>query len=272
MIKKEVRNMEDIKGKFVLDEFNLEEEVSKVEISNEEFNGKVYVITTSDFMTVLTGNEYALYCSLLTISYHNNNAEHPVNYLWETQVNFSNLSEELRLYGGKNKEGIDSIMTRKSIAKLFKSLVDKEVLKKQTVSDGDGQQINRYIIKSAKGKLFTTIEKSLLKTLNKTVKGQVIKTYAYIKAIYESSKRNGIHETRISRPTIASSIGEINKKGEVGKRQLDNVSDYVKILYNLNLVNVTKLIGNDNTGRVISTLRIDKVNTSLKDIPTEKIK
>lgn len=264
-------------------EFEIEENKKVVVESNEDYShssyegipkewyGDVWIITSGEFMALLTGQEYALYCGLNTIKYHNAQKDKPVNYLWENQLKYSYLAEELQLYGGKNKAGEDATVSRQTIGRLVNSLISKGVLTRKKILSEEHEVI-QYILVSAKGELFTKIEKPLLEVLTRTLKGQVIKTYAYIKAMYEVSIKNGNKELNISRSTIAKAINEVSKKGAIGERQLKNISMYLSVLYNLNLVKAS-VLGKENINGIYSKLiRVEKVNTSLKDIPIVKSK
>lgn len=226
----------------------------------KEWYGTIHIISDDKFFALLDGNEYALYIALKSISYHDSKGQH---YLYNDQINFSYLSEELELKGNKNKAGEDAIVSRQSIKKLFNILVIKKVLTKGKYK---GKEV--YFVMNEKDYKFTPVDNKLLNVLTRTLKGQVIKTFIYLKACYENNLRNGKKETFINRETIARAINEVSKNGNIGKRQLDNISMYITLLYNLNLVIAyqTKPILNDK-GNFTSCLVITKVNNSLKDIP-----
>lgn len=235
---------------------------------SKEWQGDVWIITGGEFMALLTGQEYAVYCGLNTIKYHNGSTDEPVNYLWENQLKYSYLAEELQLHGGKNKAGEDATVSRQTIGRLVNSLINKGVLTKKKIKIDD-REVMQYILVSAKNELFTKIERPLLKELTTRLKGQVIKTYAYIKAMYELSLKNGNDSLNISRTKIAKAINEVSKNGDIGERQLKNITMYITILYNLNLVtaSVEKRQNSDNT--YSSYIKVLGIKSKLKDLPLE---
>ena len=228
----------------------------------KSWEGIIHIISDEKFMALLDGNEYALYMGLKEISYNDKKGTH---YLYMSQCGFSGLSEELQLKGNKNKSGEDTIVSRQSIKKLFDSLVRKNVLTKGTF---EGQDV--YWIMNEKNYKFTKVDNRLLKILTTTLKGQVIKTYIYIKACFENLEE-GNKELFINRNTLAKAINEVNKKGKIEKRQLDNISMYITLLYNLNLIKSHMKIIQNTKGNVKSScIVVTKVNDSLKDIPVKK--
>lgn len=224
------------------------------------WNGKIHIISDEKFFALLTDKEYQLYCALKSISYHNNRGKH---YLFSDQISFRSLSEELSLTAGKNKNGEDSVMSRQTIAKTFKLLEEKKVLKKDILfEDKEG-----YFIVTEKDYKFTSINNELLKYLTKTLKGQVIKVYIYIKANFEYNKRNGKEYTLFTREKLAIAINEVNKNGDIEKRQLTNITAYTTILYNLGLLNIGTMSTKKLDGTYSSCYKVDGVSDKLKRIP-----
>lgn len=172
------------------------------------------------------------------------------------------MAERLQLHSGKNRDGEESTVSRQTIKRLISSLISKGILTKKKVIS-EGHEVMQYILVSAKGELFTKIEKPLLEVLTRTLKGQVIKTYTYIKAIYEMALRNN-NQLNLSRETIAKAINEVNKNGDIGERQLKNISVYLTLLNDLNLVETSVLIRSNIDGSYSKLININKVNSSLK--------
>ena len=228
------------------------------------WKGKIHIISDEKFFALLTDKEYQLYCALKTISYHNNRGKH---YLFSDQISFRSLSEELSLNAGKNKNGEDSVMSRQTIAKTFKFLEEKKVLKKDILfQDKEG-----FFIITEKDYKFTNINNELLKCLTKTLKGQVIKAYIYIKANFEYNKRNGKAYTLFTREKLAIAINEVNKKnGEIKKKNLDNITAYTTILYNLGLLNIGIMTTKKLDGTYSSCYRVDGVSDKLKKFQRNK--
>ncbi|MGL4572777.1 MAG: hypothetical protein ACRCVJ_17145 [Clostridium sp.] len=224
------------------------------------WNGKIHIISDEKFFALLTDKEYQLYCALKSISYHNNRGKH---YLFSDQISFKSLSEELSLTAGKNRNGEDSVMSRQTIAKTFKSLEEKKVLKKDILFENK----EGYFIITEKDYKFTSINNELLKCLTKTLKGQVIKAYIYIKANFEYNKLNGKEYTLFTREKLAVAINELNKNGDIEKRQLTNITAYTTILYNLGLLNIGIMTTKKLDGTYSSCYRVDGVSDKLKRIP-----
>lgn len=228
----------------------------------KEWFGVIHIISDDKFFALLDGNEFVLYMALKGISYHDKGQHR----LYKDQLNFSLLSEQLELKGNKNKAGNDTVVSRQSIKKIFNKLVLKKVLYSGIF---EGKEV--YFIMNEKDYKFTKVDNRLLNILTKTLKGQVVKTFIYLKACYENAERSGKKEVFFNRETIAKAINEVDKKGGIGKRQLDNISMYVALLYNLNLVIAaqTKPTLNDK-GNFTSCIVVTKVNNSLKDLPVKK--
>lgn len=239
------------------------ENIQKNNMENN-FDGKIHIISDEKFFALLTDLEYQLYTALKAISYHNNRGKH---HLFDDQINFNRLSEELELNAGKNKNGDDSVVSRQTISKTFKSLVEKKVLTEGTIfEDRTG-----YFIIDEKDYKFTRINKILMIALTKALKGQVIKCYIYLKANFENAKRNGKNNYLINRETLAKAINEVNKKtGEIKKKNLDNITAYTTILYNLGLLDICILAKKNVNGTYSSCYQINNVSDELRKIPTKR--
>lgn len=228
--------------------------------NTNEFNGKIHIISDEKFFALLTDTEYQLYMALKSISYHNNKGQH---HLFDDQIDFKELSQTLELHAGKNKNGEDSVVSRQTISKTFKSLVDKGVLTKGIVIE-DKQE---YFIIDEKEYKFTKVSKTLMIALTKTLKGQVIKCYIYLKANFEYNKNNYL----INRETLAKAINEVNKKtSEIKKKNLDNITAYTTILYNLGLLDICILAKKNVNGTYSSCYQINNVSDELRKIPTKR--
>lgn len=237
------------------------ENIQKNNMENN-FDGKIHIISDEKFFALLTDLEYQLYTALKAISYHNNRGKH---HLFDDQINFNQLSEELELNAGKNKNGEDSVVSRQTISKTFKSLVEKKVLTEGTIfEDRTG-----YFIIDEKDYKFTRINKVLMIALTKALKGQVIKCYIYLKANFENAKRNGKNSFFINRETLALAINEVSKKGDIGQRQLKNITAYTTILYNLGLLDICVNVMKKD-GKYSSCYQINNVADELKKIPTKR--
>lgn len=65
--------------------------------NNNEFNGKLHIISDEKFFALLTDIEYQLFIGLKDIAYHDGEGQ---SYLYDSQVsNFSELADKLKLVG-----------------------------------------------------------------------------------------------------------------------------------------------------------------------------
>ncbi|EHK2326853.1 hypothetical protein KCK52_000651 [Clostridium perfringens] len=230
----------------------------------KQWDGKIHIISDERFFALLTDNEYQVYCALKSISYHNNRGKH---HLFTDQISFRELSKKLELKVGKNKNGDDTVMTRQTLSRIFKSLEEKKIINKGIIFDDK----ECYFIITEKDYKFTRIDNELLKVMTKCLKGQVIKTYVYIKANFEYNKLNGKNYTLMNRETIAKAINETNKHtGEIKKKNLDNITAYTTTLYNLGLLDISLMTIKSINGAYSSCYRIDAVSDKLKQIPKRK--
>lgn len=231
-----------------------------------EWDGKIHIISDERFFALLTDVEYQVYCGLRAMAHNTGKkglrSERVFDYVYISS--WTEMSEELNMLG--RKEG--TIITRDTLRKTFNSLVKKGVLiKNDSFKDNVVYEIFNHNIEKYK---FTRVDKELIEGLTKCLKGQVIKAYIYIKANFENNVKNR-KETKLNRNTIAKAINEVNKKGEIGKRQVDNISLYIKLLYNIGLVDAQiNLIYKD--GKVESSiLQINNVGEELKKLPKKRI-
>lgn len=224
-----------------------------------KWDGKIHIISDKKFLAVLTDSEYHLYVALKGMSHHNSNGQH---HIYKNEVKFEDLSKKLELFAGNNKKGEQSFMSRQTISKLFKSLEKQGVIKLGNFEDG--REV--YFIINEDNYKFTKVNKETIELMVKCIKGQVVKTYIYIKANFEYNKKNG-NETHFTRETIATAIGEINKKGEIGERQLKNITLYTTLLYNLSLLDIHIEKRKNNDGTYSARYKINNVSDKLKKIP-----
>lgn len=236
------------------------------EINNRtKWNGKIHIISDEKFFALLTDNEYALYLALKSISYHDNKGNH---YLFQDQVNYKRLAKELLLKGNKNKAGENTSISRQSIAKLFMSLINKNILKHGIVREFESKE--GYFIINEENYKFIRINNEFLKALTQNIKGQTLKTYIYIKAAFDYSLRNGNRKLFINRQTIAEAINEVNSNGVIGKRQLDNITQYISLLCELNLITTKTITTKKADGKYSACLTVVKVNDELEDTHISK--
>ena len=229
--------------------------------NTNEFNGKIHIISDEKFFALLTDIEYQLFIGLKVIAYHDKDGQ---SYLYDSQVsNFSELSEKLRLVG--RVEG--TIINRQTITKTFKSLVSKGVLtRKECLFENNGEVYSGYelINENKMNYKFARINNELLKAMKLVFKGNILKLYVYLKANFDYNKSKG-NETSFKRETLAKAINEVNKKGEIGKRQLDNITLMLRVLYTMGLVDIRneKYMSPDGTFK--EKLKIVNVTDELKN-------
>lgn len=226
-----------------------------------KYEGKLHIISDEKFFALLTDAEYQLFIGLKVIARHDKNGQ---SYLYDNQVNnFSALADNLKLAGRVEGTTID----RKTIAKTFKSLVSKGVLtKKECLFENDGEVYGGYelINENKMNYKFARINNELLKAMKLVFKGNILKLYVYLKANFDYNKSNG-NETYFKRETLAKAINEVSRKGEVGKRQLENITLMLRVLYTMGLVDIKheKYMSPDGTFK--EKLKIVNVTDELKN-------
>ncbi|WP_434797590.1 hypothetical protein [Terrisporobacter vanillatitrophus] len=232
-------------GNYELIEDELIEEV-------KEFNGDIFVISDGKFIKGLTANEFLVYYAFLGISRHNNNGQH---YIYNNDLNFVKLEEELKLSGRYE----NTIMSRKTMKSTFDELVKKKVFTLVTLDNGD----EVYYIVQTKEYLFTRMPKETYKAFSKTLSGNALKIYCFIKGNLDNIKANGKDILYMNRSTIAQSCGITNKKGEVTIKQLDLVGTILKTLYSFDIIDYalkTKVVD----GKLVGRYEFYGVKTELK--------
>lgn len=239
------------RGNVIMDLLKLAgEELSEV----QEFDKDIFVISDGRFIKTLTGNEFLVYYSFLgVLSRHNNNGQH---YFYKSDLNFSELEQELRLRGRYQ----NTIMTRKTIKTSFDQLVKKKVFKLTKLDNGD----EVYYITPTRNYMFTRMTKQTYKGFSKTLSGDALKIFCFIKGNLDNVKLKGEKVLYLNRHTIAENCGITNNKGEINERQLRTVGTIISTLGdNFGLIDYkirTKIID----GEIKSIYEIQNIRTHCK--------
>ncbi|MFQ7076158.1 MAG: hypothetical protein ACLRQZ_07485 [Clostridia bacterium] len=212
------------------------------EIIEESFEGDIFVISDGKFIKGLTANEYLVYYAFLgLVSNHNNDGQH---FIYKHDLNFAQLEQDLRLSGRYE----NTIMSRKTMKSTFDDLVKKKVFKSVTLDSGD----EVYYIVPVKKYLFTRMPKETYKAFSKTLSGDALKIFCFIKGNLDNIKANGKDVLYMNRSTIAKACGITNRKGEITIKQLDLVGTILKTLYSFDIIDYvlkTKSVDGKLVGR-----------------------
>lgn len=232
--------MKEERGNVIMDLLKLAgEELAEV----EEFDKDIFVISDGRFVKTLTGNEFLIYYSFLgVLSRHNNGGQH---YFYKHELNFSELEKELKLKGRYEK----SVMSRKTMKSSFDELVNKKVFKPITLDNGD----EVYYIVPSTNYMFTRMTKQVYKRFSKTLSGDALKIFCFIKGNLDSVKLKGEKVLYLNRQTIAENCGIVNSKGEVNERQLRTVGTIISTL-------------GDNFGLIDYQVRTKRIDGTIKSI------
>lgn len=223
------------------------------EIIEESFEGDIFVISDGKFIKGLTGNEFLVYYSFLgLVSKHNNDGQH---YIYKNDLNFSKLEQELELSGRYE----NTIMKRTTIKSTFNELVKKKVFKLVKLDNGD----EVYYIVPVKKYMFTRMPKETYKAFSKTLSGDALKIYCFIKGNLENVRLNGKNVLYLNRKTIATACGITNKKGEVEERQLRTVGTILKTLNTFGVIDCA-LSKKVVDGKIMARYEIYNVMTEIK--------
>lgn len=249
------------RGKNIIMELlNIAEIGFESEIQENEFNGDIFIISDGKFIKGLTGNEFLVYYAFLGIlSRHNNNGQH---YFYKKELNWSELEQDLRLKGRIK----DTIMKRTTMKSTFDSLVKKKVFKLVTLDNGD----EVYYIVNIKGYLFTRMSKETYDSFSKTLSGDALKIYCFIKGNLDNVKSNGGKILYMNRQTIAENCGITNKKGKIEERQLRAVGTILKTLGSFGVIDYA-LVKKVVDGKTMSRYEIYGVTTEIKQETVKQV-
>lgn len=216
------------------------------------FEGDIFIISDGKFIKTLTADEFKVYYSFLgVLSKNDGKGKHLV---YKKQLNFSELALELRLKG--RTEG--SIMTRQSLKSAFDSLVKKKVFKLAKLNKDEV-----YYIMTTQNYMFTRMPKETYTAFSKTLSGDALKMFCYIKGNLDNVKSKGGNVLYISRTKIASECGITNNKGQVGERQLKTVGTILKTLGSFGVIDYAMVKVNVD-GKIKSRYEVYGVNTNIK--------
>lgn len=218
------------------------------------FEGDIFIISDGKFIKTLTADEFKVYYSFLGVLSKNDGKGN--HYIYKKQLNFSELTLELRLKG--RTEG--SIMTRQSLKSAFDSLVKKKVFRPKTKNGKD----EVYYIMETQSYMFTRMPKETYTAFSKTLSGDALKMFCYIKGNLDNVKSKGGNILYISRTKIATECGITNSRGQVGERQLKTVGTILKTLGSFGVIDYAMVKVNVD-GKIKSRYEVYGVNTNIKN-------